>query len=193
MCTITLLKDLKQLQENDARLVKQCLRGDRNSQRELYELHERDMFRICLRYAGSREEAEDMMQDGFVRIFQDLKQFKGEGPLGAWMHKVMVRSALQHLRKHASRPDFFEDVGKLNDYSHEEDLAGRLDAEVLTREIQTLPRGYRTVFNLFVMEEYTHEEIADTLGISVSTSKSQLHKARARLKKRLEQIVYSRA
>ena len=172
----------------DANLVKACLRGDSASQRALYEQHKRAMFRICLRYASSTQDAEDYLQEGFVKVFKDLEQYRMEGPLGAWIRKVVINTILQQLRKRRIR---FTDT-ELSDleYNHrtEDDIPGNLDAEMITKYIQALPDGYRTVFNMFAIEGFTHQEIADTLGISTGTSKSQLSKARAMLRNRLETI-----
>lgn len=172
----------------DAELVRACLHGDTASQRLLYEQHSRPMFRICLRYANSRQDAEDYLQEGFVRVFKDLGQFRMEGPLGAWIRKVIVNSILQQLRKRRLQ---FTDA-ELSDleglHATEEDIPGNLDAEKLTTYIQALPEGYRTVFNMFVIEGFTHQEIAERLEITVGTSKSQLSKARAMLKTWLSPI-----
>jgi len=146
------------------------------------------MFRICLRYAGTKQEAEDYLQEGFVKVFKDLQQYRMEGPLGAWIRKVVLNTILQQLRR---RKIAFSDAD-VNDletrYLTDEDITGNLDAEILTTYIQGLPDGYRTVFNMFVIEGFTHQEIADTLKIQVGTSKSQLSKARAMLKVRLASI-----
>jgi RNA polymerase sigma-70 factor (ECF subfamily) len=166
----------------DAPLVRACLRGDRGSHHLLYEEYKRPMFRICLRYAARREDAEDYLQEAFIRVFKDLKQYRMEGPLGAWIRKVVVNSILQQLRK---RKITFSDV-EINDvadlHATEDDIPGNLDAEILTNYIQRLPDGYRTVFNMYVIEGFTHQEIGDMLGISDGTSKSQLSKARALLR-----------
>ena len=170
---------------SEAHLVKACLRGDQGSQQSLYEQYKRQMFRICLRYASSREDAEDYLQDAFIRVFRDLGQFRMEGPLGAWIRKVVINTILQQLRKR--KPDF-SDAG-ISDLEHlsatEEDIPGNLDAQILTKYIQGLPDGYRTVFNMYVIEGFTHQEIGDMLGISSGTSKSQLSKARAMLRNRI--------
>jgi RNA polymerase sigma-70 factor (ECF subfamily) len=172
----------------DAQLVQACLRGDSASQRLLYEQYRRPMFRICLRYGSSRQDAEDFLQEGFVRVFKDLRQYRMEGPLGAWIRKVVLNSILQHLRK---RRLVFSGA-ELSDleglHAADEDIPGNLDAEILTRYIQALPDGYRTVFNMFVIEGYTHQEIAEELAITVGTSKSQLSKARGMLRSWLTHI-----
>ncbi len=172
----------------DTQLVQACLRGDSASQRLLYERYKSPMFRICLRYGGSKQDAEDFLQDGFVRVFKDLQQYRMEGPLGAWIRKVVINSILQQLRK---RRIVYSDT-ELSDleglHMTEEDIPGNLDAEILTRYIQALPDGYRTVFNMFVIEGFTHQEIAEALSINVGTSKSQLSKARGMLRSWLATI-----
>ncbi len=171
--------------EQDRILQQQCLRGNPEAQKALYERFKVDMFRLCLRYAHGREEAEDMLQDGFITVFRDLEKFRGEGPLGGWIRMVVLRTALQYLRK---RKLSFTSL----DNGVPENAAGtftawpdHLDAERLTRLVQEMPAGYRTVFNLFAIEGYSHEEIGQLLGIQESTSKTQLFKARAWLQQRL--------
>lgn len=170
-------------------LIEGCLKGQSNHQKALYEQYKVPLFRVCLRYAKDKMEAEDMLQDGFVKIFTDLHQFKGTGALGGWMRKVMVNAALQHIRKHKK----FESNIELDDISnlhHTNEIAtGNLNAQALTALIQKLPTGYRTVFNLFVIEGYSHKEIAELLNINENTSKSQLSKAKAALRKVLEKNV----
>ncbi len=164
-----------------------CLKGDPQAQRQLYEAFKAPMFRLCLRYAGSREEAEDLLQEGFVRVFTDLHQYRGQGPLGAWVRKVVLNVALQHLRRQKNAPAIL-DIETLPELPGEaaESLFGQLRAKALTALLQQLPPGYRTVFNLFVMEGHSHREIAEMLGISENTSKSQLSKAKAMLRSMLE-------
>jgi len=170
---------------SDAQLVRACLRGDQGSQQRLYEQYKRQMYRVCLRYAASREDAEDYLQEAFIRVFRDLRQFRMEGPLGAWIRKVVVNSILQQLRKR--KLDFSDtDISELEHLSaREEDVPGNLDAQILTKYIQGLPDGYRTVFNMYVIEGFTHQEIGNMLGISSGTSKSQLSKARAMLRTKI--------
>jgi len=142
------------------------------------------MFRVVLRFARDRSEAEDMLQDGFIRVFRDMAQFRGEGALGGWIRRIMVNTALSHLRK---QRDFLRDTPDYSPFENslrtEEDFAANLDAETLLGYLQRLPPGYRAVFNLYVIEGFSHEEIAQQLGISVGTSKSQLFKAREYLKR----------
>lgn len=178
------------MQQSEQKLVERCLREDRQAQRHLYETYKVPLFRICLRYAASRSDAEDILQEGFVRIFKDLPSYRGDGPLGGWLRKVMVNSALQYLRRQKQLLPTVE-VDALPDRPDEahnafDILEAGAQAEQLTRIIQQLPTGYRTVFNLYVVESFSHQEIATQLGISVSTSKTQLHKAKALLRQWLE-------
>ena len=181
------------MQDTNAKLIKACLRGDRSSQRKLYAMHEQEMFRVCLRYGNTREAAEDMLQEGFIRIFKDLHQYSGDGPLGGWMYKVMVRSALQYLRKEKRTLRHFEQLDTIHEVGKSPEVFDALNAEALTREIQALPEGYRIVFNLYVIDGYKHEEIAKELGISVNTSKSQLSRAKAKLRESLEHFILTKA
>lgn len=153
----------------------------------LYHRYKAVLFGVCLRYAGDREEARDWLQDGFVKIFNDLHKYQPTGPLGAWMRRVMVNTALMHLRK---RRLFFENfevtafahpADENDDNSFDEDLA-----KTLLQMVQRLPDGYRTVFNLHVLDGYTHPEIAERLGISEGASKSQLSRAKAQLRSLLK-------
>ncbi len=173
------------MQEIDNRLHRECLQGDPKAHRALYERFKVDMFRICLRYAQNREEAEDFLQEGFITVFKDLAQFRGEGPLGGWIRMVMVRTALQHIRKRKMLfSEIVDGTPGLSSQDHF-DVHTRIDAEHLTSILQQMPAGYRSVFNLFAVEGYSHEEIASLFGISTSTSKTQLFKARQWLQVRL--------
>lgn len=163
-------------------LLTECLKGNPNAQKALYEKYKVPLFRICLRYAKDRPEAEDMLQDGFVKIFTDLHQYKGDGALGGWLRRVVVNVALQHIRKYKKFENTVE-LDQLSETHHTNEMVtSNLNAQALTKMIQQLPTGYRTVFNLFVIEGYTHKEIAELLGVNVNTSKSQLSKAKATLR-----------
>jgi RNA polymerase sigma factor (sigma-70 family) len=176
---------------SEDQIIAGCLSGNRDCQRKLYEAYKVPMFRICLRYANDKMEAEDMLQDGFIRIFTDLQQFSGTGAFGGWLRRVMVNACLMHIRKNKK---FQYDVSLevvADTHRTEEDIYSRLGAETLTQLIRELPTGYRVVFNLFVVEGYTHQEIAEQLNINVNTSKSQLSKAKASLRRKLESIIVS--
>jgi RNA polymerase sigma factor (sigma-70 family) len=175
---------MQQKQWSDQDLVQGVLRQSAPHQVALYERYSTPMFRVLLRYARDRSEAEDMLQDGFIRVYRDMNQFRGEGALGGWVRRIMVNTALSHLRK---QRDFIRDVADYmpfeNQLRTDEDFSARIDAELLMRLLQELPPGYRAVFNLYAIDGFSHEEIAEQLGITVGTSKSQLFKARDFLKK----------
>ena len=163
------------------RLLQGCLQGDAAAQRRLYDRYYAYALTVCLAYAPHRAAAEEMVQDTFVRVFRRINTFKG-GTFKPWFRRVAVNCAIDHLRKYKEERISAEeptdrilanaDNAALNRLSHEECLT----------LLQQIPRSYRLVFNLFVLEEYTHPEIARELGISVGTSKSNLSAARAKLK-----------
>jgi RNA polymerase sigma factor (sigma-70 family) len=180
-----------QQQWSDQELVQGVLRGSPPHQLALYKQYSTPMFRVLLRYARDRSEAEDMLQDAFIRVYRDMNQFRGEGALGGWIRRIMINTALSHLRK---QRDFIRDVADFMPFENllqtKEDFASNMDAESLMQLLQQLPPGYRAVFNLYAVEGYSHEEIAEQLGISVGTSKSQLFKARDFLKKILDKSYF---
>lgn len=140
---------------------------------------------ICMRYAKDHDQAQDMLQDGFVKVFQKLDHFRGDGPLGGWIARTMVNTSLDHIRR--NKPyDHSVDLTEA-EYLHKEDpkVLANMTTDELMGLIQALPTGYRTVFNLFAIEGYPHKDIAEMLGISENTSKSQFMKARAYLRKQL--------
>lgn len=174
-------------QYSDQELVSGVLQGSPPHQLALYNQYSVPMFRVLLRFSRDKAEAEDMLQDGFVRVFRDMAQYRGDGALGGWIRRIMVNTALSHLRK---QRDFVKDVPDFTPYEGkfhtEEDFASNLDAQTLMGYLQKLPPGYRAVFNLYAIEGFSHEEIAEQLGITIGTSKSQLFKAREYLKKILD-------
>ena len=172
-------------------MVQGCLSGDKRSQRALYERYKVQMFRLCLRYAHNRMEAEDMLQEGFVKVYTDLHQFRQTGPLGGWIRRVMVNTALQFIRKRKKLfPTMDIELAEAQ-YVMEEDRGLALNPQLLIQMIQQLPTGYRAVFNMHVLEGYTHKEIAAYLDREPNTSKSQLSKAKAMLRKLLSKHMIS--
>ena len=163
------------------------MKNKRRAQRELYDRFSSMMKGVCLRYAQNESEAEDMLQEAFIRIFKNIDQFQQKGPLGAWVRKLTVNVALEayrknkviQLHKHSYRLSEKED--------HQLDNALQtLQLEDLLSKIQKLPIGFRTVFNLYAIEGYNHKEIGELLTISVGTSKSQYSRARAILRASIE-------
>lgn len=168
----------------EPKLVQGCLRGDRSAQRHLYETYSGKFLAICIRYIKDREHAEDVMIEGFMKIFEKLPQFENKGSFEGWMKRIMVTQALMKLR---SNKHLMMEVNMISDqeYSSHHYETNHLEAEELLEMVKSLPVGYRTVFNLFAIEGYSHQEIGDLLGITESTSKSQLNRARNVLKERI--------
>ncbi len=165
----------------------------------LYDQHAPALLSLCKRYCGKIEDAEDMLHDGFIKIIKNLDKFEERSPgsLQAWMKRIMVNTALNHIRDHSREKNIFNIDPYLENYNIQEpeveipfeELAGKIEKDELLEMISSLPPGYRSVFNLYVFESFTHKEIAEALGCSESTSKSQLLKARGLLKKKLQSIL----
>ncbi len=173
----------------DIFIINQAKSGDRSAQRDLYHAYSKDWFSICLRYHKNRSDAEDALQNALIKIFGQLKQFNPElGEFGAWSSKVVVNENLLLIKKRTLNYELKE-VEEQSDEKEEDSNYNGLSAEVLTLMIQELPLGYRTVFNLYVLEGYSHKEISDILNISLGTSKSQLSKAKLMLRKQIESIM----
>ena len=167
------------------RLLKACIQGDRKAQRKLYEQLAPKMFPVCLRYMNNREMAEDVMQDGFVTLFSKLDSYSGTGSFEGWARKIFVNTALMQLR----RNDVLRESDNLDDAwdigSPDPSPIQEIGYKELLELIEELPPGFRTVFNMYVIEGYSHKEIADELGISENTSRSQLQRARVILQRKI--------
>lgn len=152
-------------------------------QQQFFERYAPKMMAVCRRYGKDEDEAKDMLQEGFIRVFDKLKQYKQTGSLEGWIRMVIINNALIIIRrnKHYRNAAGLEDIQELG--STEVDVLQHLGAEALMKLVLAMPQGYRTVFNLFAIEGYSHKEIAEQLGISESTSKTQYHKARGHLRK----------
>ena len=176
---------LIKLPSTDQRLVKNCRKGDSKAQRELYERYAPQMLSVCRRYVRSLEDAEEVLSNAFIKVFAKIDQYSGEGALGGWIRRIMVNEALNYIRY---QKNLFVEVDHENhaEISHS-GFSDKMDADHLLAMVAELPLGYRTVFNLYGIEGYTHKEIGEMLGISENTSKSQLSKARKHLQERLGQ------
>jgi len=141
-----------------------------------------------MRYANSEIEADDILQDSFIKIFKHLKNYSDEGKLGAWMRIITVNTAIEHYRKRSIRTQHINDLAHESDVQGSNELFETIDLQILQDEIQKLPDGFRVVFNLYAIEGYTHKEIAEQLGISDGTSKSQFSRAKKLLQKRVNEI-----
>lgn len=174
---------LIRLQNTDQRLAKQCKKGDRKAQRELYDKYSPQMLSVCRRYVQTVEDAEEVLSNAFIKVFRKIDQYSGEGPLGAWVRRIMVNESLNFIRY---KKNLFVEIEEENhrSFSHT-NVQDQLNADHLMALVMELPLGYRTVFNLYGIEGYNHKEIGEMLGISENTSKSQLSKARKHLQQKL--------
>ena len=163
------------------KLVKGCLKGNASDQRELYEYFAPLMLGVCYRYTKSMKDAEDVLQEGFIKVFNHLQQFKATGQLGAWIRRIMVNSAINYLK---SSSPYQQDLSFADNSLHtvsDDNPDVLLDAKALAELIRQLPPGFQTVFNMHAVEGYTHVEIGAILGINEGTSRSQYARARALL------------
>jgi RNA polymerase sigma factor (sigma-70 family) len=167
-------------------LIKRCKANERKAQELLYKEFASKMMGVCLRYATDRMEAEDMLQNGFIKVFQKIEDYRGEGSFEGWIRRIIVHSSIEYYRKYHKMVQLvdIEDAGI--DASVDALAVSKLAANDLMVLIRQLAPGYRIVFNLFAIEGYTHKEIAEMIGISESASKSQLSRARSVLK---EQVI----
>jgi RNA polymerase sigma factor (sigma-70 family) len=168
-------KHIKNLTESA--LIQGCQRDDATYQRELFNRYAGKMMTVCLRYARHRAEAEDLLQDSFMKIFDNIRQFEGKGSFEGWIRRIVVNTALKNISKLSFQRENIGIEGMVES-SIAPSVLSHLTEQELLGLIAKLPNGYRTVFNLFVLEDMSHREIADALGIEESTSRSQLVKAR---------------
>jgi RNA polymerase sigma factor (sigma-70 family) len=168
---------------NYQRLVKDCLKGRQDAQRELYDHFAEGMLAVCYRYTKSMADAEDVLQDGFIKVFRNLHQYKAEGELGGWIRRIMVNTALNYLKQNSryqSDLSFLDNSNSMHPVTND-DPEMRLNAKDLAEMIRQLPTGYQTIFNMHAVEGYTHVEIGKLLGINEGTSRSQYSRARTLL------------
>ncbi len=167
----------------EEQLVKECISGNATAHKKFYDLFAKKMMGVCLRYCSNYEEAQDVLQDGFIKVFSKLPKFVNKGSLEGWVRRIMVNTALDQYRKNKK---FQKDIElEAVDFKLEKNeyIVESISAEYLLNIIQTIPEGYRMVFNLFAIEGYSHKEIADMLGVTESTSKSQYSRAKKMLRK----------
>lgn len=165
---------------NEQNLIKACLRGDSSAQKQVYERYSGKMLGLCRRYINDVAEAEGVMVTGFLKVFDKLGQFSGNGSFEGWIRRIMVNESLLYLRKHKNM--YLEvDLEYATAEPNYAWASSNLEAQELLAMVNRMPVGYRTVFNLYAIEGYSHKEIANQLEISENTSKSQLSRARALL------------
>lgn len=162
---------------NEQQLISACLQGDSKAQQRLYEKYSRVMFGICLRYSNTYDEAKDILQDGFVKVFTKMGQFGFQGSFEGWMKRIFVNTALEYYRSQKNHM-YHEDVDTAFNQPHHDYTIDNIGIKEILVLIQKMAPGYRNVLNLFIIEGYSHAEIAEMLSISEGTSKSQLSRAR---------------
>lgn len=165
-------------------LIQGCIDKNTKSQEQLYQLYAAKLFSVCLKYSRSYAEAEDNLQDGFLIIFDKISQYKFAGSFDGWAKRIMINNVLQQYRK----TTFLELVNDVVDDASIEIDNDNISLEVLLKIIQELPDRYRLVFNLYVMDDYSHKEIAEMLGISIGTSKSNLARGKMILKEKIDAL-----
>jgi RNA polymerase sigma-70 factor (ECF subfamily) len=173
-------------------LINGCLKGDRRTQEELYRRFSPKMYAVCLRYAGNAEEAQDILQEGFIKVFKKLDSFRSEGSFEGWIRRIFVNTAIEHFR----RKRYLMPVTEKEENTIEGKYLSVLDnlaAADIMALVQELSPGYRTVFNMYVIEGYSHKEIGDILGISEGTSKSQLSRAKVILQDMVRKFIDNQA
>lgn len=173
---------------NEQEIISGCLRKKRSAQKALYDRYHPVLMGICLRYGKSKSEAEDVLLMGLTRIFKKINSYNGKGSFEGWMKKIMVNIAIDNYRKNFKHY-FHDDIEEVKtDEVGYDFIPDSFAIKDILKTIQQLPAGYRIVFNLFAIEGYSHKEIAERLNVSESTSKTQLLKARNKLRNKLLQL-----
>jgi RNA polymerase sigma-70 factor (ECF subfamily) len=172
-----------------SKIIEKCKSYDKKAQKELYDVYSPVLFGICLRYSDSTFEAEDVLQEGFIKIFTKINNFKGDGSFEGWMRKIIVNTAISNYHKNKKHNSVLN-IDKVTETNDENSM---FNSEEFTQEelfsvINNLPEGYKMVFNLYAVEGYKHKEIAELLNINENTSKSQYSRAKDKIKEALEQI-----
>ncbi|HCC52224.1 MAG TPA: RNA polymerase [Porphyromonadaceae bacterium] len=171
-------------------IIDACVRGESWARKKVYEMYAPTMMSLCIRYVGNREIARDILQDGFIKVFTHIHTYSYKGAFAGWIHRIFVTTSLEYLRK----TDALRSAVDIMDYNEQlkdvdVSVLDRLSEEDLMDCVERLPAGYRTVFNMYAIEGYSHKEIAEALGISVATSKTQFLRARTALQKSVKSLM----
>ncbi len=177
---------------DDATLINDCVKGNAKAQKMLFDKFAPKMMTVCLRYSSDSMDAEDVLQDGFVKVFNKIVDFKMDGSLEGWIRRIMVNTALDAIRKNKkyAMDANIDEVGYK--ISNSESASDNMEAEDLMKLVNSMPEGYKLVFNLFAIEGYSHKEISELMNISENTSKSQYSRARSYLRTLLEKLEIER-
>lgn len=174
----------------ELQLIEGCKKQDRRSQQIVYERYGRVMYGICLRYSSDAETAQDLLHDGFIKVFTHIVSYEGKGSFEGWMKRIFINLALETIRKDKIKKQYSEDIENLSDADEIRDDSNddidKISESELMKMVQELPHGYRSVFNLYAIEEYSHKEISEALGIAEGTSRSQYIRARLLLQEKVK-------
>lgn len=172
---------------SESNIIEGCLNENKIHQSELYKRYSGKMMAVCLRYSNSSMDAEDILQDGFIKVFDNIRKFRQEGSLEGWVRRIMVSTALNKIRTNKIK---FEDIGENGSHliDSNPNIIDELNEKVLLNIISKLPKGYKYVFNMFAIEGYSHKEIADNLGIEEASSRSQYAKAKKYLQQQINKL-----
>jgi RNA polymerase sigma-70 factor (ECF subfamily) len=181
--------ELNTVQTDEQKLIQGCLNCEPWAQKKIYETHASAMMSVCVRYVPDRETARDLLQDGFVKLFTKIDSYSGAGSFAGWMRRIFVTTALEHLRRNDALKQSV-DIDEYDNYIENVDVTvlDKISADDLMKCIGELPHGFRTVFNLYAIEGYSHAEIAKELNISEATSRSQFMRARKILQKNVQTL-----
>jgi RNA polymerase sigma factor (sigma-70 family) len=170
----------------DQLLVEKCLINDRIAQYELYNRYSKQMYNVCMRMVSEADKASDLLQEGFIEVFHKIGQYSGQGSLGGWIRKLMITTCLDGIRREKrDRLMFSETLPEVNE---EVTIPADINIDIVIQIVESLPTGYRVIFSLYALEGYDHEEIAQIMGISEQTSKSQYHRAKIKIKEQIEKL-----
>ncbi len=180
---------------NESEIIKGCLKNNRESQKALYELFYGKMLGVCLRYSNSKADAKEVLNQGFLKVFENLKNHKEVDAIEDWIKKIMINTSIEHIRKNkqnlliVSTVHANKNTAVIDEHINEDSLFSKIGKEEILKSVQELTPGYRTVFNLFMIDGFSHTEIAEMLDISEDTSKLNLSKAKFALQKNLVQFL----
>jgi RNA polymerase sigma factor (sigma-70 family) len=174
------------------KIVRACQENSPVAQRELYDMFKTKMFGVCLRYAGNYDDAQDILQEGFLKVFEKIHQFGFKGAFEGWIRRIMVNTALEKYRLHYRQVTVSENIAEI-EYEQEPNIVADIDMVALVKIIQDLSPRYRIVFNLYALEGYSHKEISEMLKITEGTSKSNLSRARTILQEKVNKYYFKSA
>jgi RNA polymerase sigma factor (sigma-70 family) len=168
-------------------LIRGCLDGNRRMQKQLYDQFSSKMYAVCLRYMGNSDDAQDVLQEGFIKVYKNLERFRGDGSFEGWVRRIFVNTAIEQIRKKKIDVSITEKEEETIEYKTIT-AVDKINEKDLLKVVQELSPGYRTVFNLYIVEGFGHKEISEMMGISEGTSKSQLARARMILQEKIKNI-----